>query len=172
MNMRRFIKQSEIAAPPAVIFALHEQPDTFERLIPPWERVEILERPQSLRPGERVVFKVYTGPFWRIWVAEHTAYEPPHLFADIQRQGPFSYWHHRHRFEPNAHGATLMTDEIEYALPFGGLGELVAGQFTRNKLQRMFDYRHKVVAELANSIGRSRDEQTRQYMDRAPVLGA
>lgn len=39
-----------------------------------------------------------------------------------------------------------MTDEIEYALPLGWLGELVAGNFTREKLRRMFDYRHEVVA--------------------------
>jgi hypothetical protein len=151
MKTRRFIKQSEIAAPPAAVFAWHEQPGAVERLTPPWERVEMVQRATGLQPGARVVFKVYTGPFWRRWVAEHTEYEPPHLFADIQRQGPFAYWHHRHRFEPTTKGTTLMIDEIEYALPLGWLGELVAGNFTRAKLQRMFDYRHRVVAEQLNN---------------------
>lgn len=144
--MQRFSKQSEILAPPDVVFAWHEKPGAVERLTPPWESVEMLERATGLHVGARVVFKVFTGPFWQRWVAEHTEYQPPHLFADIQRQGPFAYWHHRHRFEATAHGTTLMTDDIEYALPLGWLGEFFGGAFTRRKLQRMFDYRHKVVA--------------------------
>lgn len=147
MKLQRFIKQSVIAAPPEVVFTWHEQPGAVEKLTPPWEHVEVLQRLTSgLQIGSRVVFKVFTGPFWRLWVAEHIVYEPPNLFADIQRQGPFAYWRHNHRFEATEQGTTLMTDEIEYALPLGWLGELVAGDFTRNKLRRMFDYRHDVVA--------------------------
>lgn len=147
MKKQRFSQQSEIDAPLAVVFAWHEQPGIVEQLTPPWEHIEMVEQPNGLQVGTRVIFKVYTGPFWRYWVAEHTEYDPPYLFADVQRQGPFAYWYHRHHFAPTAHGTTLMTDEIEYALPLSWLGELVAGKFTRNKLQRMFDYRHQVVAE-------------------------
>jgi hypothetical protein len=39
-----------------------------------------------------------------------------------------------------------MTDEMEYALPLSWLGEMIAGHFTRARLQRMFDYRHQVIA--------------------------
>ncbi|MFN0108387.1 MAG: SRPBCC family protein [Blastocatellia bacterium] len=154
MKLQRFAKQSEIAATPETVFAWHEQPGAVEQLTPPWERAEVLERPDpqmGLQIGTRVVFKVFTGPFWRLWVAEHIEYNPPNLFTDIQLRGPFAYWRHSHRFEPTERGSTLMTDEIEYALPLGWLGELVAGDFTRKKLSRMFDYRHQVVAEKLNS---------------------
>lgn len=147
LRVQRFSKQSEIAAQPSAVFSWHEQPGIVERLTPPWERVEVLEHASGLRVGSRVVFKIHTGPFSRLWVAEHTEYHPPNLFADIQRQGPFAYWYHRHRFEPTSRGTTLMTDEVDYALPMGWLGELVAGSFTRKKLERMFDYRHQVVAK-------------------------
>jgi len=150
MKLQRFIKQSEIAAPPKAVFAWHELPGAVEQLTPPWERAEVLERPAphlGLQVGTRVIFKVFTGPFWRLWVAEHTEYDPPHLFTDIQLRGPFAYWRHNHRFELTERGTTLMTDEIEYALPLGWLGELVAGNSTREKLRRMFDYRHEVVAK-------------------------
>ena len=145
MDKQKFIKQTEINATPAALFAWHEQPDAVERLIPPWEKVEIIERGQSLKVGARVVFNVFNGPLPLRWVAEHVEYEPPHLFADVQRSGPFAYWYHRHRFEPTTRGTTLMTDEVDYALPLGFLGEWVAGWFVRRKLQRMFDYRHSVV---------------------------
>lgn len=147
MRRHRFIKQSEIPAAPEAVFAWHEQPGAVEKLTPPWEKVEMLERGQSLQVGTRVVFKVFTGPIGQKWVAEHIEYDPPRLFADVQRQGPFAYWYHRHRFEPTERGTTLMTDDIEYALPMGWLGELVGGSFTRAKLQKMFEYRHQVVLE-------------------------
>ena len=160
MKTRRFIKRSEIAAPPAAVFAFHEQPRAVEALTPPWERVEVVEHAGGLCVGTRVVFKMFVGPISRRWVAEHTEYVPPHLFVDIQRSGPFAYWRHRHRFEPIAQGTTLMTDEVEYALPLGWLGELIAGRALRAKLQRMFDYRHRIVAEKMQSRRAQEPAQT------------
>lgn len=145
MKKQRFTKQTEIKAPVEVVFAWHEQPGAVDKLTPPWERVEVLERSESLRPGTRVVFRVLTGPISKLWVAEHTEYNPPREFADIQISGPFAYWHHRHRFEPTPIGTTLMIDDVEYALPGGWIGELFGGGFVRVKLKKMFDYRHQVV---------------------------
>ncbi len=146
MSKQKFIKQTEIFAPPELVFAWHEQPGVVEKLTPPWERVKVLERATDIKPGARVVFRVYTGPIGQNWVAEHTEYEPPHLFADIQRKGPFAYWYHRHRFERTERNTTMMIDEVDYELPLGVLGEIFGGAFTRRKLQRMFDYRHSVVS--------------------------
>lgn len=150
MTKQRFVKQSEVSAPPVEVFAWHERPGAVERLTPPWERVEMIERGDGLRVGTRVVFKVFAGPFARLWVAEHVEYDPPHLFADVQRRGPFAYWYHRHRFAPTAQETTLMIDEVEYALPLGGLGAWLGGGFVRAKLQKMFDYRHQVVQQSFN----------------------
>ncbi len=147
MKRQKFTKQSEVPAPPEAVFAWHEQPGAIERLIPPWEKAEVVERADSLRVGSCVVLKVFAGPIAQLWVAEHVEYNPPHLFADVQRRGPFAHWHHRHRFEPTGRGSTMMIDEIEYALPLGFLGELLGGAFVRAKLRKMFDDRHRVVLE-------------------------
>lgn len=147
MGKHRFIKQTEISASPEAVFAWHEQSGAVEKLTPPWEKVEMVKRGDSLRVGTRVVFKVFTGPLWRKWVAEHVEYDPPKMFADIQRQGPFAYWYHRHRFEPTVQGTTMMIDDIEYELPLGWLGELFGGGYARAKLEKMFAYRHQVVLD-------------------------
>lgn len=158
MRKERFTKQSEVHGSPEDVFAWHEQPGAVEKLTPPWERAEVVESPGSLKAGTIVKFKVFTGPIWKLWVAEHVEYDPPRLFVDIQRQGPFAYWHHRHRFEPTGSGTTLMTDEIEYELPLSWISHLIAGGFVRSKLQRMFDYRHQVVQEAFKTI-QQRDQQ-------------
>lgn len=51
----------------------------------------------------------------------------------------------RHRFEPDGLSACRLEDDIEYALPFGWLGSIVAGSVVRGKLDRMFAYRHAVT---------------------------
>ncbi len=147
MKTKRFVKQSEVEAPHERVFAFHERPDALEVLTPPWERVEVLECSDGIHPGSRVVIKMHIGPFSRLWIAEHTEYVPNLLFADMQKKGPFAYWYHRHRFEPTERGTTMMTDDVEYALPMGRIAELIAGSFVEAKLERMFDYRHNVVAE-------------------------
>ena len=44
-----------------------------------------------------------------------------------------------------------MIDEIDYALPLGWLGNFFGGYFVRAKLEKMFDYRHKILAEKMKS---------------------
>ncbi len=141
----RFVKESRIPAPPAAVFAFHESPGALQRLTPPWEKVEVLESPGTITPGSRVVLLTRIGPFPLRWVAEHTEYDPPHLFADRQVSGPFASWYHRHRMLDDGQGGTLLRDEVDYAPPLGALGRLLAGPMIRRKLARMFEYRHEVT---------------------------
>ena len=152
MRVHKFIKQSEIEAPPDVVFAFHEKPYAFSELMPPWEKAEILQPADGIQPGSRAIIKTFVGPFSQIWEAEHVEYVQNRLFVDVQKRGPFAYWHHRHRFEPTSRGTTLMIDEIEYALPWGWLGDLLAGRVVRKKLARVFDYRHRILAEKFKRI--------------------
>jgi ligand-binding SRPBCC domain-containing protein len=119
-------------------------PGALEKLIPPWEEVQVAQPPSSLAPGTRVVLRTRLGPLWTEWEAEHTRYEKDVLFEDVQRRGPFARWVHTHRFLP-APGGTLLRDEVEYRLPLGPLGQLAAGWLVEARLQRMFRYRHQVT---------------------------
>ena len=84
------------------------------------------------------------GPAKLRWVAEHTAYEPPEMFRDEQRSGPFKRWVHTHRVDPAGPDASVLVDHVEYELPFGPLRRL-GGPFVRRSLERMFGYRHEVT---------------------------
>lgn len=147
----RFEKESRIAAPPEVVFAFHESPGALQRLTPPWEGVRVTEGGGSPRVGSRVVLTTRLGPFPLRWIAEHTEYDPPHLFADRQVSGPFARWLHRHRFLDDGRGGTILRDEVDFEPPLGALGRALAGGFVRRKLRRMFDYRHETTRELIES---------------------
>ena len=147
----KFVKESVIHSSPEHVFAFHELPDAFERLIPPWQNVKLIQKADISVVGSRAIIdlKVF-GPFTERWVAEHTAYDPPHMFEDIQVSGPFKNWRHRHIVEPHTDGA-ILRDEIEYEPPFGRLGEMAVKYIMKSKLEKMFDFRHHVTKEWCES---------------------
>ena len=147
----RFEKETRIAAPPAVVFAFHESPGALERLTPPWERVELVQGGDSIRPGARVVLRVGVWPLRMRWVAEHTEYEKDRMFADRQVEGPFDSWYHRHICLDDGDGGTRLRDEIEYQPPFGIVGRWLVGAFIQTKLRKMFDHRHEVTRRISES---------------------
>lgn len=149
----KFVKESRIAATPAAVFGFHESPAAFEQLIPPWERMRVVESAGSLRPGSRVVLKGRAGLLPVRWVAVHTEYDPPRLFADRQESGPFAAWYHRHLFFDDGAGGTILRDEVEYEPPFGQLGRLLLGPWIQRNLERMFEFRHGVTRQIIENTG-------------------
>lgn len=143
--MATYIKESRIAAPADLVFAFHERPDALSLLVPPWEKVTVEVPPASLAVGTRVVLLNHIGPIKLRWVAEHSAYDPPRSFQDIQMSGPFAKWVHTHRVIPDSATTCILRDEIEYELPLGLLGRVFGGAFVRSKIDRMFSYRHAVT---------------------------
>lgn len=140
----RFEHRSRVASPTDLVFEWHCRPGALERLTPPWEQVSVVSSDGNVRDG-RVEIEVKIGPFRRRWVAVHRDFEANRRFRDEQVAGPFARWIHTHRFEPDNAGGCLLSDEIDYQLPFGPLGAL-AGPAVRRRLERMFRYRHAVAA--------------------------
>ena len=141
----KFIRESLISASPERVFAFHELPDAFARLMPPWEKSRIIESAPNLLPGATTIIETrILGFISKRWVARHTIYDPPRLFEDVQIEGPFRSWQHRHLISAHEQGA-ILRDEIEYVPPLGPLGRLAAPLLIEPRLRRMFDYRHEVT---------------------------
>ena len=103
----RFVKESVIRASPERVFAFHEQADVLSFLIPPWEKARVIQSAKISEVGAQAIVETrILGPITVRWIAEHTLYDPPHLFEDVQIKGPFRSWRHRHIVEPHADGAT------------------------------------------------------------------
>lgn len=152
MNLtQKFVWESHILATPTTVFQFHESPDALRHLIPPWEKMVVAESPGSLAVGSRVVLRGWAGPIPISWVAIHTEYAPPHLFADRQESGPFAAWYHRHHFLDDGKGGTILRDEVDYILPLGVVGKWLGARLIRRKLERMFAYRHTVTKQLIES---------------------
>jgi uncharacterized protein (TIGR01777 family) len=131
------------------VYAWHARPGALERLTPPWERIEIVERASGLEDGARTVLRVHVGPVSMRWVAVHRDHRPGRGFVDEQVEGPFAHWVHHHDFTPEGAG-TRLTDRIEYAVPYGLAGAAADLWAVRPMIQRLLAYRHALLqADLA-----------------------
>lgn len=148
-----FVAASRIEASAEKLFRWHAEPGALERLTPPWERVEMIERAAGIRDGDRGAMWVYMGPMRLRWTFEHSGYIEGRQFRDVQTVGPFRRWEHTHLFIPEGPEVCMLEDRIEYELPFGALANLLGGWLVRRKLARVFDYRHRVTAEAMRTRG-------------------
>jgi ligand-binding SRPBCC domain-containing protein len=80
------------------------------------------------------------------WVTEITHVNELHHFIDEQRFGPYALWHHQHHFK-EVLGGIEMTDELNYALPLGWIGELANRIFVGGKVNSIFEHRYKVLEQ-------------------------
>lgn len=98
--------------------------------------------------GQIINYKVSPFPGIKLrWTTEITHVEEGKYFVDEQRFGPYAFWHHKHFFQPIQEGV-LMTDIVDYALPFGIIGRIFHPFIVRKKLNHIFDFRYQKLIEF------------------------
>ena len=148
----QYTRSVTIPVSSAELFAWHERPGAFERLSPPWQRVEVVGSEGRISNGARVELRTWLPPGAPVgvpvrWRLEHRDYVAGQQFRDVQIAGPFARWSHLHRVEASAGtDSSVLTDAIDYALPLGAVGALAGGAIAHGELDRLFRYRHAVTA--------------------------
>ena len=145
MQKSCFTKQSHINAPTEDVFQWHARPGALERLSPPWDPIEVIEHHGGINKNATVLLKMKAGPFCYRWAAEHTEYIENRFFEDRQNRGPFSFWSHKHTFQPDPSGGCMMQDQIHFALPFDPISRPFV-PVIQKKLDSIFNYRHTTLA--------------------------
>jgi uncharacterized protein len=143
----RMLVTSAMPASAADLYAFHEAPDSFPKLIPPWQKMRLISfdrKGGGLDVGTRAVVEMAIGPIWRRWVAEHTACVPGEMFADEQREGPFAFFRHEHRMIAVGPNESRLEDEVRYRLPLDPIGR-IALRWIQRDMERGFRYRHEVT---------------------------
>ncbi|MBL9138020.1 MAG: SRPBCC family protein [Verrucomicrobiales bacterium] len=131
--------------PRSEVFPFFAEARNLEALTPPWLQFEVLTpSPIAMRPGTLIDYRIRVHGFPIRWRTEITEWRPPHRFVDVQLRGPYTLWHHTHRFEEKD-GGTLCHDLVRYR-PRGGA--LVYWLFVRRDVQRIFEFRSRKLVEL------------------------
>lgn len=125
--------------PSEEVFHWHLSPGAIYRMIPPWEKVEVVSHGGNpSQVGSTVVLNAKIGPFSFIWEVKHAEFIEGKSFTDIQVKGPFTYWKHTHTVYPIGDSSCEWEDTIEFIAPFSILNPRI-----EKKLKRMLEWRHR-----------------------------
>ncbi|MDR7234085.1 TIGR01777 family oxidoreductase [Agrococcus sp. BE272] len=124
------------------VFAWHERPGAFPRMLPPWMPGRVQREAESLADGRAEL----ALPGGLVWVAQHdpAGFVPGRAFVDERVPdglasmplGPIR-WRHEHRFEPVETASGTGTRVID----------AVDTQIGSRALRPMFVYRHRQLAD-------------------------
>jgi len=130
------------------VFPFFAEANNLEKITPAMLNFKIAHQStDKIQQGTYIDYNLKIHGFPAKWKTLIDEWNPPFQFVDTQVKGPYSLWHHTHQFEKMGSG-TLMTDLVRYRLPFGFLGNTVAGAFVQQDVESIFKYRREIMAEI------------------------
>ncbi len=149
MKIYRYYEEQKLPVKIEEAWKFFSDPKNLVRITPPDMKFKITNNPpKDIYSGMIITYKL--RPLLNIsanWVTEILFVDKPHSFIDVQRFGPYKFWHHRHHFKA-IDGGILMTDEVNYSLPFGILGRVFHSLFVKERIQKIFDYRKNELKKI------------------------
>lgn len=145
--MKTFTFQSELwlPQPKELVFDFFGNARNLQAITPPWLKFEILTpAPIVMRVGALIDYRLRVHGFPIRWQTEITSWSPPHHFVDVQLRGPYTLWHHTHKFIDH-NGGTNCFDEVRYR-PLGG--SLMDRLFVRRDIEEIFAYRREQLLKF------------------------
>lgn len=159
-----FQTEQWLAFPRKRVFSFFADPANLPRLMPHWQHARV-ERANYVPPplpstgfaaGKGSLISISFRPIplfpfrleWDAYIAEFRWND---FFCDEQRRGPFKYFRHCHRTREEIRegiAGTVVTDAVEYELPFGLLGELANALAMKRQIQGLFAYRQRILPGL------------------------
>jgi ligand-binding SRPBCC domain-containing protein len=141
-------RTQQIPRPVDEVFAFFADARNLEALTPPWLGFCTLTPGQiQLAAGAEMRYRLHVHGIPVGWTTQIRHWSPPARFVDVQLRGPYSLWHHTHRFEA-CNGGTRMSDVVRYRVPLGPIGRLVNALVVRHDVERIFAYRNRRIGEI------------------------
>lgn len=137
----RLHAESWVSVPRADVFPFFADAGNLQQITPPWLRFSIrTPLPIEMRVGAQIEYRISLRGLPMAWLTDITAYDPPHLFVDEQRRGPYRTWIHTHRFVEER-GGTRLIDDVEFDM----LAARLVAPLVASDLRRIFTYRHEAL---------------------------
>ncbi|MFZ1291128.1 MAG: SRPBCC family protein [Melioribacteraceae bacterium] len=140
-----------INAPIKDVFHFFESPENLEKITPP-SLGFIIKTPKPLTMKEGAIFD-YTIKLGLIkfpWKTLISKYNPPYVFQDIQKSGPYKKWEHTHEFIDMG-DKTKIIDTVIYDLFPKFLSETINNLFIKRRVEEIFDFRTKKINQIFNN---------------------
>lgn len=146
--MAQFETRVAIACPPEKAWDFLVRPANLKLITPPDVGLHLVEAPEVLELGSKLLFKVQGWGQVQQFLHEITAFEANKQLSEEMVKGLFGRWVHDHVLTTDANGETVITDRIEFEPPSGLLGFLVNKKKILEYLDDGFDHRQKQLKKL------------------------
>lgn len=141
-----------IPSPRAFAFDLLTAPEKLESLLADKIEVQLIQKAENLRRGAEYQFMMtrfgMTQPV-RLRVED---YLKGSRLTYRQTEGLFREWIHTLKFEDHGENQTLVTEFLEYKVPFGLFGYLADDLFLRRDLKRLLEGRLERAKEQMSAL--------------------
>ena len=132
-----------VSLPREEVFPFFADAANLEKLTPPWLSFAIrTPQPIEMGAGTLIDYGISLHGLPMSWRTEISAFQPPEMFVDRQRKGPYRTWIHTHQFLPDR-GGTRLVDHVEFDM----FGAALVAPFIRWDLRKIFTYRHQALLE-------------------------
>jgi len=144
----QLLKYQWINYPPKEVFEFFTDEKNLEKITPSHLKFKVQKKStEKIKKGTFIDYKLSLHGIPLRWKSEISSFEYNQHFVDKQVKGPYSKWNHYHGFIPLKKG-TLIVDKITYKVPMGLFGLLFMGRFVRNDLNKIFNFRKKIINQL------------------------
>jgi len=142
-----------LATDPATLWSYIATPLNLNELTPPDMNFSILsEVPSTMYEGLQIRYEIVLPLLGRQkWLTEIREIVDGVSFVDVQLQGPYKSWYHRHIIGQAA-GGSFMRDQLDYELPYGVAGAVTHELWVKGQLERIFAYRAQKLAERFGKV--------------------
>lgn len=149
MKIYEFKAKQELPISQEEAWEFLSNPKNLQKIMPSSMGFQIVSGAnQTMYAGQIIQYKVTPLPGFKTkWVTEITQVEKPFYFVDIQLDGPYKIWHHKHFIHPTDQGV-IIEDIVHYAVPFGWLGSALHPFIIRPKLEEIFTNRVEKMNQL------------------------
>ena len=150
MNMHQFKAEQFLPIDKKKAWDFFSSPKNLSKITPPEMDFKILSSLNGEEIFEGMKIDYTVKPLFGIsvrWQTEICKVDNQNYFTDRQTKGPYKSWEHTHTFIEK-HNGVLMTDIVNYELPFGFIGNFANSILVKRKIESIFDYRKKILEKL------------------------
>jgi ligand-binding SRPBCC domain-containing protein len=145
--MPTFTTSQRFAFPVEIVFDFFRRPANVVSVAPPELSLTLIEAPELVEPGSRIVVQVRRWGLSQRFVTEVVELVENSIIVEEQRQGPFRAWRHERRFN-GIDGGTQLDEEITHEPPGGMLGLTLTAARVEEDLRLAFAHRIEKLNEL------------------------
>lgn len=144
-------KKQIIKRPLEEVFSFFERPENLEKITPPDLGFIIKTKPPLVMKKNAIFdYTIKLSVIKFPWKTLITKYEPPYLFEDVQKFGPYKKWEHTHSFKKIDENTTEINDTVVYDLYPKFLSKILNSLYIRKKVEKIFNYRYEILNKIFN----------------------